>query len=605
MKTLCKVLLLAGLLLSGAGTFAQQVEKSAKTEFIGGRYYYLHTIQSGQTLSAIAMAYGTKVNEILTANPGLTANIRPGQVIKVPGAAPATTPAVTETITIHIVKAGETLSGIASKYSLKLDELFRANPGLTPSIKPEQQIKIPVKSVAQNKARPADSIAPTFTSYTVVAGETLFSIARKHSCTVDELKKHNPGLDETLQIGRIIRIPVKGGVLPATPVNNAGDFVCGQTGILPSYNVGLMIPLYLNKLDMIDTTDQDRSMQHYTSFAFLGYYEGFLMAVDSLRSNGLSLKLVVEDIAEDSARLTRVLQKADFEDMHLMIGPFFSNDFTIAAAWARDHQTKIVNPFSARREFVEGHPTVIKNTASFEQQALLAVDYMRKTWPGCNIILSVSGTEHDLELAQAYQQALYGADSSLRDFSVVQYSKLGLAGILDKCREDKVNVVISFVRNEVSTSNFIRIMSQYSYSYPLVVFGPEDWEDYNSLESEYLLNINLHVVSSAFIDYEDPAVKDFVRDYRARYHNEPDKYAFSGYDAGLYFLTALHKYGKDFERCLEDYRPQLLETSLEFRQVPNGGFENTQIRIYRYQDFQRINAITNPQKEVSVNKKSH
>lgn len=603
MKHCCKVLLLVGFLLCGAGAFAQQLEKSTKTEYIGGRYYYLHSVRSGQTLSAIAMAYGTTVNEILASNPGLTASIRPDQVIRIPGATAATpTPPVAD-LNIHTVKAGETLSGIASKYGIRLEELFRLNPGLTPAIKPDQQIKIPAQASKPKLPAPADTVRPTFITYTVVSGETLYSIARNHSCTVDELKKHNPGLDESLQIGRKIRIPVKGGLASSTIPADTSAFTCGKTGLLPSYNVGLMVPLYLNKLELIDATNQERSMQSYNSFAFIGFYEGFLMAVDSVRSNGLSLKLVVEDIAEDSARLARVLRSADFEDMNLLVGPFFSNDFKMAAQWARDRHVKIVNPFSARREFVEGHPNVIKNTASYEDQARLAVEYMRKTWPGCNIILSLSGNENDQELADAYKAALAGGDSARSDYSVVSYAKLGLAGILDKCREDKVNVVISFVRSEVSTSNFIRNMSQYSFSYPLVVFGPEEWEDYTSLESEYLLNIHLHIVSSAFVDYEDPAVKDFIVKYRARFRNEPDKYAFSGYDTGLYFLNALHKYGKDFDHCLSEYHPELLETSLEFRQLPGGGYENTRIRIFRYEDYKRINALSNPQAAITTNKR--
>src|SRR4051812_41536618 len=79
------------LLLFSSPGFAQKgdVKKSVKTETIDGKKYYLHTVEKGQTLYAIAKAYNLTVNDILLENPDALNGIHPGEVLKVPFEKPA------------------------------------------------------------------------------------------------------------------------------------------------------------------------------------------------------------------------------------------------------------------------------------------------------------------------------------------------------------------------------------------------------------------------------------------------------------------------------------------------------------------------------------
>lgn len=67
-----------------------------------------HTVQSGETLAAIAEKYGVSVDTIRWANTDITSkdSIKPGQVLKIPPV----------TGIIHKVKSGETIYSIAKKY---------------------------------------------------------------------------------------------------------------------------------------------------------------------------------------------------------------------------------------------------------------------------------------------------------------------------------------------------------------------------------------------------------------------------------------------------------------------------------------------------------
>ncbi|WP_099205901.1 LysM peptidoglycan-binding domain-containing protein [Scatolibacter rhodanostii] len=98
-----------------------------------------YTVQSGDTLSGIASRYGTTYQNLANlngiANPNL---IYPGQVLKVSGSVASAPTAQT-----YVVKSGDTLSGIASKYGTTYQAVAAKNGISNPNlIYPGQVLKI-------------------------------------------------------------------------------------------------------------------------------------------------------------------------------------------------------------------------------------------------------------------------------------------------------------------------------------------------------------------------------------------------------------------------------------------------------------------------------
>ena len=97
-----------------------------------------YTVQAGDTLSGIASKYGTTYQELARINNIANPNvIYPGQVIKINGGTVEKT---------YTVKSGDTLSGIANKYGTTWKKLYEKNKsviGNDPNlIKPGQVLKI-------------------------------------------------------------------------------------------------------------------------------------------------------------------------------------------------------------------------------------------------------------------------------------------------------------------------------------------------------------------------------------------------------------------------------------------------------------------------------
>ena len=151
-----------------------------------------HTVQPGETLSGIAEKYGVKVADLATWNKiADPAKIRAGaELVVSPPAKPAEK--------TYTVAPGDTFSGIAKKFGVDVAELMAHNGYEDPTkLLAGSEIKIPAAK-------------PKLKKYKVVAGDTFFSIAKKFGVTADELMAHNGYTDPTkLLAGSTIEVPAK------------------------------------------------------------------------------------------------------------------------------------------------------------------------------------------------------------------------------------------------------------------------------------------------------------------------------------------------------------------------------------------------------------
>ncbi|OAN38496.1 LysM peptidoglycan-binding domain-containing protein [Microbacterium sp. H83] len=185
-----------------------------------------YTVQPGDTVSSIATRFGLRTVDVLSWN-GLSwrSVIYPGQTLSLAGSAPAPaaapSPAPPAAAT-YVVVAGDTIFGIAQKHGTSVDAVLAAN-GLTRSsvIFPGQALALSGSPAATAPApAPAAPAAPApangGATHAVVAGDTLFGIAKKHGTTTAALLALNGlGADAIIYPGQ--SIVVAAAPAPAAP----------------------------------------------------------------------------------------------------------------------------------------------------------------------------------------------------------------------------------------------------------------------------------------------------------------------------------------------------------------------------------------------------
>lgn len=195
-----------------------EIKDSIGVEKKEGKVFVLHQVDAKETLYSIAKRYSAKVEDIKTANPEIGDGIKIGQTLRIPykgvvQSLPGTTPSSdVKNFRTHIVEKKETLYSISKKFSVSVEELTKANPGIEGGLKEGQTLKIPVTVTVVGETKEVKSGK----IHKVEPKETLFGISRKYNISVDELKKANPQLIDGLKEGMEIVIPEKGKTV--TPV---------------------------------------------------------------------------------------------------------------------------------------------------------------------------------------------------------------------------------------------------------------------------------------------------------------------------------------------------------------------------------------------------
>lgn len=143
---------------------------------------------------------------------GTTLSVKPGQgrnTGKSDSGKSEDTQAPEDEPDLHVVRAGDTLSAIASARGLKVEALAALNQLADPSlIRPGQRLRLPAKPApaADPEVAPRSPDRPL--KHMVRAGENLYRISLRYETDLEELLAANPGVDpERLSVGQQLRLP--------------------------------------------------------------------------------------------------------------------------------------------------------------------------------------------------------------------------------------------------------------------------------------------------------------------------------------------------------------------------------------------------------------
>ena len=442
--------------------------------------------------------------------------------------------------------------------------------------------------------------------HTVAKGQTVYKISKTYGIPAEELIRLNPAISEGLKTNQELMIPTgkapakgtgkkeKEKVPPVAPVPAEAAVVpadsvparpCGsdRSALKPVYDVALIMHFFLKDIDTLDLNNlPEDPAAAYRPFQFIQFYEGFLMAVDSLKQKGLSVRIHVYDVSTDTAKTRKFLQDPELKKMDLMIGLMYHRNFQILAEFAKANRIPLVSPVSERDSQVAGNPMVIKVRPSAKTLVPKVASMIVEQYPGANVVIVRNAQSKFRESADQLQR-LCSAGGLSADVADAK-------SMTDFLRQDTLNIVAIFSENKSTILDLLTQLNGIKNQYRLAVYGLPAWDRIDGLEVDYLVNLKTHMVSPYFIDYDAPRVQAFVAGFQESIRTDPDPLAFIGFDVADFFLSALMKYGTSFPGCMNEMDLPLLETRYNFEKTDNGGYENRHWAIYYYENFRVYDA---------------
>ncbi len=611
-----------------------------------------HTVESrSETAYSISKLYGITVEEVYAYNPSVN-KIKKGMTLKIPQwefkpesekveITESNQKANKEDFTEHIVVSGETLYSIGKKYQVTESEILHYNPDAK-NLKAGTKLLLP-KIVADNNlvefiSNQKDQVK--YLKHTVEPGETIYGITKKYNISEEELKEINPELRTAFRSGAVIRIPVKENLSDIGFPNDKMKAVDNEieaiqpeaffTGTIPAnclpnasiaksgpITVALFLPLFLddnNKLNkgftapVIDepeqieildeinsdtVVEQEKPVQLLKQFKgnsenFLQFYEGVLIAVDSMQKAGMMVILNVYDTKENPESIRKVVNSKAFLTTDLIIGPVYENVQKEVVQFASTNHIPLISPFTPKSGLINNNAQFYQINPTREYLAEATVEMIAANYSNSNFIVvrtsAYEGTP-EWQMVESIRKTIVNPGiHNEGHFTVYDFGKERARGLSKILLPEKENVVFIPTSDEGELSVAISNINNLARDYPITLVGAGNYQQkYSSIEVAHFHNLNFKYINPYWVDYNNSQTISYFEKFISNFGTEPNSYGVQGFDVAWYFMNAIHFYGKDFENCLPYMNTKLLQGNYYFKRVsPSGGFMNEGVSEISY-----------------------
>jgi LysM repeat protein/ABC-type branched-subunit amino acid transport system substrate-binding protein len=615
--------------------------------------YIYHKVEKGETLYSISKQYNRKISEIVNANPGAAQSLETGSILRIPKMASTEPTQLVPTALgqyfTYRVETGDTYFSLKQRFGISQDELVKLNPQLYDGLNAGLVVRIPEKQVASTKIVPINK--NLFQYHTVTKGETLYGLSHQYNVKISQLKELNPvlklrgpvageqllipkpGVPEELKENLTDEIKANASVQtrayevesnPAAP--KAECMGMGWTGNEP-IKIGLFLPLYLEANDTVNyirmTPDEiqkqiaeqkaagiddpvvdsvkvrENKIIYQPSVNFLDFYEGVLLALDTLKQQGIKTELYVYDTNQDTSVIRQLVQRPEFLSLNLIIGPVYPKCQKLVSQLSAKNRILMVSPLSANGGWLASNPYYFQINPDKMYRLKATADYLGDDFFNKNFIVMKMGNNAHLDESQMvdwvrnkfFSTGYYDQTPSVL-FHEFDFREGGYYGLIHLLDPNKENVVIVPMTSEADVNVAVTNLNTAAKKYSITLVGLSEFSRYRSIETDYLHNLKLHYLAPYYIDYRDKGVVRFIQRYRNDFYDEPNQFSFQGYDITNYFVNAIRKFGTNFAQCLPYLNVHLLQGDYNFQKVSDfGGFMNHTLYIMKYTRGYQVKAV--------------
>ena len=533
----------------GQGT---AVTKSNDIVVIRGKSYYLHTVQPGQTLYSICKAYGANIDEVKSLNDKKDNALSLYEVLKVP----YTDPFVQQD---KVVK-GETFYSIARLYKIKPKRLLKFNEGYAQNqpLAVGAVVKLPLAEIdlsvlgeeeieasvgKKQEIRPERPVRNE--SVKKVEEASVTDILQDALMQKNEKTEQEPEKETTTVIG-------------ATDKMEIPDYISEVVmPVDPFVKVALLLPFSAKDYPVfVDTLVEKMPVQiSARSEQFISFYEGVLLAVDSLKNQGYKVNLKVFDTERSAEKMYTMVDEIDRFHPDLIIGPVYGSVYKALMDDLTNKNIPVIYPLSSRSEEFGVYPDFIQVNPSMKALTVAMSDWLREEAEEANLVcLNLTGNEvshSDLEDIRLFKEYMHRIGSM--NFYDWNTSAVPLDGLRLQLLPDRENIIILPTTKEAEVSKILPVLSALTDGYRITVVGFPEWQAFTSVDHETYFKLNTKIFTYSYVDNTTEPAKRFALKYRKYFYTEPNNLAYKAFDMSLYFIELAAKYRDRTLDALEFY----------------------------------------------------
>ncbi len=321
---------------------------------------------------------------------------------------------------------------------------------------------------------------------------------------------------------------------------------------------------------------KDRSPIGQTSIEF---YRGFLLAVDSIKRQGLSVEVYAIDSGTSDATLSAALAKGDLKGADMVFGPAVETQANTLATYCKQNGIRLVMPFGMRCQQIDSNPYIFQASVPQENLYPRVMQMLLKNQKGANyVMLKCNDYSQEGEAFQTFcEQQVTGNGLHC---SILNVNADDIAA-QESFSTKRNNVIVPDSHSENALLTLLIFLRQYP-QYRFTLIGFPSWLNIAGRYENEFYAYDTYIFSPYFYTPLSNKMKKFDWSYNKNFNVYPSHTfpspALLGFDVAYYFLAG--------------EAPEPYQQDLKFGKASEqGGQVNNSVQLVHYATNKTVSVI--------------
>lgn len=551
---------LAACLLGCSSMFGQAISLPV-VEMLGGQYY-CYEVESGDSAYGIAKKFGWDYDEFCRLNPQVVKNLKKGATVYYPtGRASSADKAGNgnndkPSVISHVVRKGDTVYGLAAKYNVTIESVYRDNPKAKDGIREGETLTFRIDRLAPeialgNEAVPSDAKVSEKESEIVQAKPV------KNLPEIRVVDEPQSPLEED-------KTPEEESVVNSQSERES-DFP--QQAISEERVSNIVV--------LLDAPAVSRDRE---------FMRGFLISLKEMQASGQKVKLTAIDASKgESATIAEIEKIAP----HILVLTYEKDIPEWIVNYGNSNNLSIVNTFDVKYEGTETNPSIVQVLTPSKDFNRLIGESVRKNMNDYKLVFvdapaASDGIASEIKSLWAEEEVLELPSATLETRALRNNNKYLF--YVNATKKEEVQEILQKIETLKETGPEADVK----------VIGRPSWVTLVSALSDAFSLADVYIPSRFYVDWNDERTRNFVSKYEEMFNREPvhsfPVYALSGYDIAQCFVPSIAANGGDLSKGM--LRGDTIQSDFILkRDNEDGGYMNAGVYLIRFTPFNTVEKI--------------
>jgi hypothetical protein len=356
--------------------------------------------------------------------------------------------------------------------------------------------------------------------------------------------------------------------------------------------VAVFAPIYLDSAFKGDDYKLGNSNLPKNMLPGLDFYNGVMMALDSLQAEGKDLEVLFYD-SKGSESIYSIIRKPEFDGVSLIVADFNNRqDIKPLADFALQKNIPLISSTYPNDGGVTNNPYFVMINTSLKTHVEQIYKYLQRYYSTTHIIyVKRKGQLEDL-VQYYFQEAGKATASVPLIYKTVEFNDTSKAStLINNLDSNLINTIVCGSLNESYGVKLVKMLAA-AKQYDCTVMGMPTWDGLKELDESDCNGVNLIYSTPYNFVRSQPTAMTLSTNYKIQFNGRPSDMFFKGYESMYHFCSLLLKNPADIMGHLSDKNFKLFN-DFNIEPVKNSKDESVQyLENKKLYFIKKINGVT-------------